>query len=76
MSKDVISVDSQDKLYLFQTHAGTINDLMKKILTSYGKECLKIDSETNIKMTLNFHFQMLFMSARLLAAQREEQFLQ
>lgn len=39
-----------------------------------GKNANKIDSET--KMTLNFHFQMLFMSARLLAAQREEQFLQ
>lgn len=41
-----------------------------------GKNAKKIDSETNIKMTLNFHFQMLFMSARLLAAQREEQFFQ
>ena len=41
-----------------------------------GKNSKKIDSETNIKMTLNFHFQMLFMSARLLVAQQEEQFLQ
>lgn len=41
-----------------------------------GKNAKNIDSETNIKVTLNFYFQMLFMSARLLAAQREEQFFQ
>lgn len=32
MSKDAISVDSQDKLYIFQTHAGTRDKIMTETL--------------------------------------------
>lgn len=74
MSKDVISVDCQDKLYLFQTHAGTRNKPFSKMLLPGAKE-VKVHNKTEIHERCS-HLQMFLMSVRPVAARQVEQFLQ
>ena len=74
MSKDVISVDCQDKLYLFQTHAGT--KISHSVRCTYlEQKKAKVHSKTEIHELVS-HLQMFLMSVRPVAARQEEQFLQ